>query len=715
MKRFILTLAAIALLLPVCSLADEGMWMVHHFEKDIYPQMVKKGFKLKSNEIYNEQTGDALANAIVSLDFGCTGSMISKNGLLITNHHCAYGDIHALSTNENNYLEEGFWAMSSKDEKPIKGKKVQFLRKVIDVTDEVSAIKDSLAKQGFTGMMMRRTYRIIEKRYSKNTDYMVSCASMWNGVKYYMFFYEEFSDVRLVGAPPASIGAFGGETDNWGWPQHKGDFALYRVYTGPDGKPAEYSPENIPMQPKRTLPISAKGVKPDDYSMIMGYPGRTNRYASSFEIREKENITNPIIVTARRSKLDVWKKHMDNDPKIRLLYADKYFTISNYADYAKWENICLRRYDVADIRAEEEKYMKEKHGELFSQMEQAYSMNKEHMKNKTWYKEVFNSPSEWLTNARRVLSVLRDMKKQNIASIDKNHPIMKKYLASLKRDFQSFDLETECELLGRQLNLFVNNIDPKYCSDTMVSWINKFNKDGKAIADYIYNNSFLSTVEEAEEYFSTPRTAEEIANDPLNQYLQACSILDFNKEAEGFEKKCGYCPNKSTSRYARALYESRKERGIPQYPNANSTMRFTFGTVGGIKPADGVEYHYQTTINGYTEKEDPNNYEFNVNDKMKTLIASKDWGKWGEKGQLYVNFLTDNDITGGNSGSPVINGKGEIIGLAFDGNRESMSGDVYFHEKYFKTVCVDIRFVLWIIEKYGQAGHLIDEMDIKFK
>ena len=713
MKKFMIILAAIALLLPVYSHADEGMWMVHNFEKNIYPQMVKKGFKLKSNEIYNEESGNALANAVVSLDFGCTGSMISKNGLLITNHHCAYGDIHALSTNENNYLENGFWAMSNKDEMPVKGKKIQFLRKVLDVTDEVRAIKDSLTKQGFGGMMMRRTYRIIELKYSKTTDYMVSCASMWSGEKYYMFFYEEYKDIRLVGAPPVSIGAFGGETDNWGWPQHKGDFALYRVYTGPDGKPAEYSPENVPMQPKRILPISTKGVHPGDYAMIMGYPGRTNRYASSFEISEKENITNPIIVASRRSKLDVWKKHMDKDPKIRLLYADKYFGISNYADYAKWENICLRRYDVADIRAEEEKHLQEKYGNLLAQMKEAYTINQDHIRNKTWYKECFNAPCDWLATARRVLSVARDMNKQKIEKIDKNHPLMKKYLAAFKRDFTKFDITTDRELFGAQLHLFINNIDPKYCSDTMKAWMKEFNLNGAALAEYIYTNSYLSTVEKAEEFFSTPRTAEEILDDPINQYLESCSIMTFNKEADNFEKKCGYCPNKSYTRYAKALYESRKERGIAQYPNANSTMRFTYGTVGGIKPADGITYDYQTSIVGYTEKEDPANYEFNVNDKMKSLIASKDWGRWGEKGNLYVNFLTDNDITGGNSGSPVINGKGEIIGLAFDGNRESMSGDVYFHARYFKTVCVDIRFVLWVIEKYGEASHLIKEMELK--
>lgn len=713
MKKTLFILAAIIILLPVYSLADEGMWMVHHFEKNIYPQMVKKGFKLKSNEIYNEQTGDALANAIVSLDFGCTGSMISKNGLLITNHHCAYGDIHSLSTNENNYLENGFWAMNSNEEIPVKGKKVQFLRKVLDVTEEVQAIVDSLQKKKFGGMMLRRTFRIIETKYKKQTDYAVSCASMWSGEKYYLFFYEEYKDIRLVGAPPVSIGAFGGETDNWGWPQHKGDFALYRVYTGPDGKPAEYSSQNIPMQPKRILPISSKGVKPGDYAMIMGYPGRTNRYASSFEIRETEKITNPIVVTARRSKLDVWKKYMDKDPKIRLLYADKYFSLSNYADFAKWENICLKRYKVADIRAEEEQFMKEKHSELLGQMEAAYSMNKDLVRNKTWYKECFNTPSEWLSYARRLIPVIRDMKKENIDSIDKNHPLMKKYLNSLKTNFARFDFETDMELFGTQLNLFINNIDPKYCSDTMQQWMKKFNYNGKELAAYIYNNSYLRTVEKAEEFFSTPRTAEEIANDPVAKYIESCSMEKFNKEAGRFEKKCGYCPNKSYARYKKALYQTRKERGIAQYPDANSTMRFTFGTVGGIKPADGIEYNYQTTIKGYTEKEDPEVYEFNVNDKMKSLIAAKDWGRWGENGTLCVNFLTNNDITGGNSGSPVINGKGEIIGLAFDGNRESMSGDVYFHPEYFKTVCVDIRFVLWLIDKYGQAGHIIEEMEIK--
>lgn len=675
--------------------------------------MVKKGLKMKAGEIYNADNDKSLSNAIVSLDFGCTASMISPKGLMITNHHCAYGDIHALSTNEHNYLENGFWAMKESEEKPIPGKNALFLKKVIDVTSEVQQIVDDLKSQKFRGMIMRRAYKIIEQKYAKTTPYEVMCASVWSGMNYYMFFYEVYTDVRLVGAPPVSIGAFGGETDNWGWPQHKGDFAIYRIYAGPDGKPAKYSKDNVPYQPSRYLTISSKGVKPNDYAMIMGYPGRTNRYASSFEIEQKQNITNPIVVEARRTRLDVWKKAMDSDPKLRLLYSEKYFGISNYCDYAKWENICLKRYDVINLRASEEAGIEGIAPGLLARMKSVYDDNRDFLRDKTWYKETYLMPCDWIGAVRRFIPVLREMQKCKSDSLCLNNKKVKAQYAFFVRNCKNFDMSTDLSLFKSELALFIKHLPSEYCSDTLNAWIKRYNGDASAIVDYIYNNSVFSSSEKLQQALKNGKTVTFI-NDPAVLYAEACQIQNFNtKENCIMRMHKGDSPDNLVGQYTKAFYSLKEKKGVPQYPNANSTMRITYGTVGGIHPRDAVEYGYRTSINGYTEKEDKNNYDFNVNDKMKSLIAAKNWGRWGEKGELYVDFLTNNDITGGNSGSPVMNAKGELIGLAFDGNRESMSGDVYFHPEYFKTVCVDIRFVMWIVEQYGGAGYLFNEMTIK--
>ncbi|MFA5849162.1 MAG: S46 family peptidase [Bacteroidales bacterium] len=722
-KKIFLLLLIVTVLSPVRSTADEGMWLVNLFEKSIYPQMVKKGLKMKSKEIYNEADKNALSNAIVSLDFGCTGSMISNNGLMITNHHCAYGDIHSLSTPEKNYLEDGFWALKLADERPIKGKNVLFLRKVLDVTDEVKAEVAAMQKEGFKGMMMRRVYKNVENKYKKGTDNEVICASMWNSTKFCIFFYDVYTDVRLVGAPPVSIGAFGAEADNWGWPQHKGDFALYRVYGDKDGRPSAYSKDNQPIAPNRVLDVSIKGVKEGDYAMIMGYPGRTNRYVSSFEVKEKQEIINPIVVEIRRARLDVWKKHMDADPAVRLKYSDKYFSISNYTDYAKWENKCFIRYDVVSIREQEEKELAawinsnpatvEKYGKLLENMKKGFDARAQFIKDRAYFRDCWTSVSEVVQQAKRFSRVTGEMEKTGMDKLSVNDKLFQTELKGADHDlYNVYDLATDRELFKQQLTFFLKYVSPKLYKGALAKWREEFNGDAGRIADYVFDNSVYTTREKFLKYFETPRTKEEILSDPAVQLAESSSIQMVTAENEKVNKALGFDPEALTTQYGRALYQMREEKGVAQYPDANSTMRISYGTVGGLVPADGITYSYRTTINGYREKKDQTNYEFHVGARMDSLMKAGDWGRWGEKGELYTDFLTNTDITGGNSGSPVMNAKGQLIGLAFDGNRESMSGDAYFHPKYFKTVNVDIRFVLWVIDKYAGAGSLINEMNI---
>ena len=353
MRRWIACLAVVLLCMQPAR-ADEGMWLMHRLA-EIYPQMKARGLKIKDKEIYNEKSA-ALADAVVAVDGGMgTGSMISDQGLMITNHHVAYSDICALSTPECNLLETGFWARTRDEEIPVPGKTVWFVRKVVDVTDEANALKEEMKAAGKWGMMApRRLYAELEGRYGRETECEVSCYSMWGGKMYLMFYYDIYKDVRLGGTPPASIGAFGGDYDNWGWPQHKGDFALYRVYADREGRPAAYSADNVPLKPRRVLQVATGGVHDGDFAMVIGFPGRTNRYASSFAVAEKQRVRNPIVVANRHDRMDILKRHMERDPRVRMEYSDAYFGLSNYADYAKWENKCLRRFDVVAIREAEE-------------------------------------------------------------------------------------------------------------------------------------------------------------------------------------------------------------------------------------------------------------------------------------------------------------------------------------------------------------------------
>ncbi len=725
MKKLLTLIVSLFILVPIAS-ADEGMWLINLLDKKLYSQMKAKGLKLKPNEIYNEE-GGALTDAIVAIDGGmCSGSIISPEGLMITNHHCAYGDIHALSTPEKNYLEDGFWAMTRDQEINIKGKTVTFLRKVIDVTDETNAVIDSLDKVGPRGLFfMNKVSAVFEKRY-KSVPYELSLESMWKGSKYYLYFYETYKDVRLVGAPPVSIGAYGGETDNWGWPQHKGDFAMYRVYASKDGKPAEYSKDNVPLAANKYLSVSAKGVKRDDFTMVLGYPGRTTRYISSFELKEKEDILNPVISGVRRAKLDVWKKYMDASPETRLKYSGKYFEVENYTDYTKWENICLSRYKVVEELTAKERKLTEwinadpsriaKYGKVLENLKKGYDAKAEITRQREYFRESIVRGAEFINLGIRFKSLTISGGRSKTDSID-----MSKGDARIFRDkhakelFASADVAADRELFKVMLKYYVTEVPEKFYDKGFKDLLASFKGDYVKLADYVYDNSVVTDSVRLREFFSKKRAVSELLADPVIIIANTAGIVEYNRTEDNILKKTKIDLDEERKAYVHAFYEMEKSMGEAMYPDANSTMRLTFGEVGSIEPADGIYYHYQTSTKGIQEKYNPKNYEFKLTPKMQSLLNAGDWGKWGENGKLYVDFLSDNDITGGNSGSAVMNSKGELIGLAFDGNRESMSGDVFYKEGYCKSVCVDIRYVLWVIDKYAGASNLLNEMKIVTK
>ncbi len=720
MKNSLLKILILIILLPVqqVSRADEGMWLINLLDKNLTKKMKKAGLKVDPKVIYDENN-ISISDAVVALDFGCTGSIISQSGLLITNHHCAYGDIHALSTPEKNYLEDGFWAMDRSQEVYIPGKSVFFLRKVTDVTDEVKAIADSLRKTGAVAGM-RKISSIIEPRHAKESGYETMCIGMWRGSEYYMFYYEVYTDIRLVGAPPVSIAAYGGETDNWEWPQHKGDFTLYRVYGDKNGKPAQFSAENVPITPKKVLPISTQGVKEGDFTMILGFPGRTNRYNNSFAVYEKEKVTNPISVLVKRERLNIMDKWMNADPQVRLKYADYYFGISNVQELQKGEVYNFRRYNVVKILQEQEKELQDwimsdtsrasKWGDLLDKLSRYYKGTESVSKNLQYYRETLVSGMGfvYMGNRSKNFSAGRGSKEPD--SLVVGTTLHKNYVATIERSYEQADMRVERDLLNYQIKLFMENTDKKYWGEYINHLDQEFNSNYQAIADYIYKNSILMHPEKFREAVRVNQPITLFTKDPLALLTSSTGMNPFNdavKEVTGKDDISSL-----EAYYTRALYQMRKEKNFVQYPDANSTMRLTYGTVGPINPSDGIYYSSQSTSQGILDKYNPDNYEFTLKPKMMDLLNTKDWGVYGEKGKMYVNFLTNNDITGGNSGSPIMNAKGEIIGLAFDGNKESLASDVYFHPEYNKCVNVDIRYVLWIIDKYAGAGYLINEMNI---
>ena len=691
--------------------ADEGMWMINAIDAALEKKMKERGLELSAREIYNaDAPGAGVADAVVSMAFGCTGSMISDQGLLITNHHCAYSDIHGLSTPEHNYLEEGFWAFRSEDEVNIAGKSVYFLKRVLDVTDEVQKLQADLIAEGKPSGN-RRLSHLIETKYRKETGLDAWLSSMWRGSRYYLALYEVYNDVRLVAAPPVSSAAFGGDIDNWEWPQHKCDFALYRVYTAPDGSPADYSKDNVPMKPVRKLTISLDGYQEGDYTMVIGYPGSTNRYSSSFETDFTETLKHPVNNAIRGRQMDIIKGWMDKDSDIRLKYSDYFFSLSNMQECFSGEQECFERFDVVEQKEELEKELMtwiddspgrlEKWGDLLDALKSGYNAIRDIERHQSYYRETM------IRGSQLALIMRRAHNPRNQAG--QGEKMLEKYA--------ELDLRVERDLLEYAIDVFVRNLDPIYMSPWHIELIEYFSKDGKcdtkALADALWTSSIFTSEEEIARLGRKEVPNEEIVADSLCRFVMEIKSTDFTEAKAAAEGT----PNLTAlnREYTHALYQMRLEKGIVQYPDANSTMRITYGRVGGFEPRDGVICEWKTTPAGILEKFNPADYDFYLNDRQYLLYSARQWGKWGfgpDGSQMYVNFLTDNDITGGNSGSPVLNSKGELIGLAFDGNKESLASDAMWTEGYNKCVCVDIRFILWTLDRYAGMTRIIDELGL---
>ena len=686
-------MTAVALTFSVTAFADEGMWMIQDINEALEKNMRARGLKLAANEIYNDEApGTAVADAVVSIGFYCTGSVISDQGLIITNHHCAYSNIAKLSTPEHNYLEEGFWAMTSEQEIPIEGEKVFFLKRVFDVTEEVKGLTKELRASG-KPYGMRKISSIMEERYSKATGLECILSGMWAGEKYYMSVYKTYTDLRLVAAPPQSIGYFGGNQDNWRWPRHNCDFTIYRIYE--DGKPVTR---------EKNLKISLKGYNPGSFAMVIGYPGKTDRYASSAEINFQEKVSLPVSNSIRGGQMDIIRKWMDTDPQVRMKYSDWFFALSNVQENNDGMVKCYRRFWVKDEKIAQEREMqkwidaapnrKAMWETLIPDLEKAYSETESIERDKVFYRETMFRG----TYINRYL-----MRAGNSSSLEKAKETLRQGLAET-------DARVEKELLEYACKEYFDNLESYYFGKFQNKMLDRFGSDYKAMADYLWSRSVVSS----QERIDGINSIDEIKNDPLRRFLADTPITVFNERHGEAAKR--QKANQLEKEYKKALYWMRLHKDVEQYPDANSTMRLSYGTVGGLQPNDGIVYNWYTTPAGILEKYDPSDHDYDLIPRQKTLLEKGKWGRWGftldgRRNSMIVDFMTDNDITGGNSGSPVLNAKGELIGLAFDGNLESLASDASYTEGYNKCINTDIRYAMWVLDKYAGMKRIIKELE----
>ena len=692
MKR-LLSIFAVLTVFAGSAVADEGMWLLPLIEKMNGKALQEAGCELTPKQIY-DINHTSLKDAIVQFGGGCTGEIISSNGLLVTNHHCGYSNIQKLSSVEHDYLKNGYWAMNNSEELPCEGLSVKFLESMTDVTNIIEKAEDKAA-----------AVRKLEEEAEKANPYCTATvSSFYDSNVYYLIIYKVYKDVRFVGAPPSSIGKFGADTDNWMWPRHTGDFSMFRVYADKDNNPADYSPENVPLKAKNHLKISLKGVQEGDYTMIMGYPGRTTRFQTSPELKN-QIATNDIRIAARTARQNVLLEDMLADPKVKIQYASKYSGSSN--GWKKWQGMKLAFGKLNIIgRAEQEeaefqkwadakKKRSEKYGKALAALSDAAALGFEE-------NCIYTYANESLAKIEIVTA----------AAISKNHiesalekgldtaSALKGLQKKLEEFYKDYSVSTDRKVAKTMMKFYRDNVDSIYFLDL----------EGFAELDI---DAYVNGLFETSVFVSPEKLAsagyEEICNDPATQLL--ASLRNTVSKLAPAVRAGNKATAEARKTYTAGLLEMRK--GEPSYPDANFTMRLTYGSVKGYSPKDAVVYRHYTTLDGVMEKEDPSKWEFVVPAKLKELWKNQDFGQYAmADGKMPLAFLSNNDITGGNSGSPIMNSRGELIGLAFDGNWESMSSDVMFEPELQRCINVDIRYVLFIVDKFGGAGWLIDEMDI---
>lgn len=705
----LLTLAFV--LSSVITTAHEGMWLPMLIKRLNMAEMQANGLNLTAEELYDINNA-SVKDAIVSLGGFCTGELISDQGLMLTNHHCGYDAIRSHSTVEKDYLTDGFWAMTREEERTNPGLTAAILVRMEDVTDKVMAELTDEMTEAERAAKAKEVGDALAKEATEGTVHNAYVRSFFHNNEYYLFVFNTYKDVRLVGAPPSSVGKYGGDTDNWMWPRHTGDFSMFRVYADADGNPSDISDSNVPLTPKHHLPVSLNGVEEGDFTMVFGFPGSTDRFLTSTGIEQAINLYNPTVVEIREEKLAIMKEAMDADAAVRIALASNYASTANYWKYFIGQTEQLKKNGVkAKKEAIEERYLAWANGDearadyagALDLLNEAYAATDATVKGQVYLMEAGIRGASLPLYAFRLNRMLGALASSEDIEGDKAA-----VLAYADDHFAEYQADVDRKLAASLWSMWMENVPAEQQPQAFQEVRDSLAGDVSVLVNDIYDNSIYASKEALEAWLET-MDAEVLAADKGGQLANSFIMAYF--ASQNGNKDINEKMEKGYRLFTDGLRQAMPEKTFA--PDANSTLRMTWGVVGSYAPKDGVHYNYTTTIEGIMQKEDPSNPEFVVPAKLKELYNAKDYGQYADdNGDLIVNFISNNDITGGNSGSPVINGDGELIGTAFDGNWEAMSGDIFFEDQLQRTISVDIRYTLFIIDKYAGASHLIDEMTV---
>ncbi len=712
MKNFVTVLFLSLFTLQVS--AKEGMWIPILLEKYNLEEMQQMGFKLTAQDIYDVNHA-SMKDAVLLFGRGCTGELISDEGLLITNYHCGYSNIQSHSSVQNDYLTDGFWAMNRGEELSNPGLTVSFLESMEDVTDRILKDTEGLADKALAEKIEENT-KNIEEEATRDGKYSTSVKPLFYGNQYFLYVYKIYRDVRLVGAPPSAIGKFGGDTDNWMWPRHTGDFLIFRIYADKNNEPADYSPDNVPFKPKKFFPVSLKGIQPGDFTMVFGNPGTTMEYWPHQAVDITMNQRDPDRIMLRDKKLEIIGADMEKDPKVRIQYSAKYQGISNA--WKKWQGEIkgLNRLDAVNKKLAYEKEFKNwaiangswenTYKPVFENFERDYAEYAKFIKASDYYSEVVLRGIELLGQAGKLDEITEAIRNKDE---DKVKQLRESLQKGMEGFYKNYNQPTDEQLFTQLLPILLNGLSPEFVPEEVAATLNKYNKD--QLLDKVYRKSILADPAKLNDLLAsgTDKQLLKLQKDPLVKMYTAFNKMNQEVIAPTV-KEIETKINASLKVYVAGLMEMKKNQAF--YPDANLTLRVAYGKVEGYEPVDGVEYKYYTTLTGIMQKDNPDIYDYDVPDRLKELYREKDFGQYEVNGDVPVAFTASNHTTGGNSGSPVVNGNGELIGVNFDRCWEGTMSDIMFDPTVCRNISLDIRYALFIIDKFAGAGYLLDEMDI---